>query len=85
MLNTSLAAWQIGETTFPEYVVLTRVLNDFLIHWTETDSEYDVRFSVYCFAAVLASSASLVRSGSSTVGVSLPSFWLFVDPVADDL
>ncbi|XP_062514306.1 uncharacterized protein LOC134189923 [Corticium candelabrum] len=50
--------------------------------WTVTDSDFDVSVSVYCFAAMRAH-GFLLQDKSTNVGVSLPSAWLFIDPVAD--
>ena len=49
---------------------------------TVKNRAYDVRVSVYCFAAMPAH-GYLLQDKSTNVGVSLPSAWLFIDPVAD--
>ena len=79
-LNTRVSA--VGGFSTEYSLTLMRVLGDVAVRWTEKDSSYDVRFSVYCLADMPAH-GFLSQDKSTNVGVSLPSAWLFIDPVAD--
>ncbi len=74
----------VGALTTWNYLMLARTGRSInaMIRWTLTDSDFDVRVSVYCFAAMPAH-GFLLQDKSTNVGVSLPSAWLFIDPVAD--
>ncbi|XP_062514142.1 uncharacterized protein LOC134189782 [Corticium candelabrum] len=63
-------------------LALMRSENNQGVKWSVTNSAYNVRVSVYCFAAMPAH-GYLLEDKSTNVGVSLPSAWLFIEPVAD--
>ena len=63
-------------------LTLMRTESDRGLRWTVTNSAYDIRVSVHCFAAMPAH-GFLLQDKSTNVRVSLPSAWLFIDPVAD--
>ena len=51
--------------------------------WSMTSIEYDVKFSVYCLAAMPSNRSPFEYEADNGATESLPSAWFFVDPVSD--
>ena len=81
-LTANTRMTEVGRFSTESSLTLMRSLNNKGVRWTETNSSYDVRLSVYCLSAMPAH-GFLLQDKSINVGVSLPSAWLFIDPVAD--